>query len=98
MQNSAPIPLTGMGVFGLRPTMSRVNAAAITMIGTEFKRPLNAVLIADNNITTICSTMNSKDPDELVCWSESEEGGEIYIPFGGSRRRGGPVVDELLIH
>ena len=75
MQIAAPIPLTGMGVFGSRPTMSRVNAAAITMIGTEFRRPLNAVLVSDEILSTTSSTMNSEDPDELVCWSESEESG-----------------------
>ena len=75
MQNSAPIPLTGMGVFGSTQTMSRMNAAAITMTGIEFRRVLNAVLVTDEIISTTSSTMNSEDSDELVCSSESEESG-----------------------
>ena len=98
MQNSALIPLIGMGVFGSRLTVSRVNAAAITMIGIEFRWPLNTIFVADEIPSTTSSTMNSEDPDELVCWSESEEGGAISFPFGGSLRQGGPVVDELLLH
>ena len=56
-------------------TMSRRNAAAITMTGFEFKRPLSAVSSAYEVSSTTTSTMNSEDPDELVCWSESEESG-----------------------
>ena len=75
MQNLAPIPLTGMGVFGSRPTMARVNAAAITMTGVEFRRPLNPVLVADEIPSTTSSTMNSEDQYKRVCWSENEESG-----------------------
>ena len=52
-----------------------MNVAAFTMPGFEFRRPLNAVSFAYEIPSTTTSAMNSEDPDELVCWSESEESG-----------------------
>ena len=60
-------------------TMSRVNAAAITMTGFEFRQPLSAVSVAYEIPSTTTSVINSEDPDELVCWSESEENGSPVL-------------------
>ena len=40
-------------------------------------------MIADEGFATITLDMNNEDPDELVCWSESEEGGSPVASADG---------------